>query len=426
MSYEQLSKKTKRILENQLAILFSSKALLKITSISELLKLKPFPPEIKYQGNSLFLSSHGIDDLTKIGGLIKRETSVCNDILPDEINGFILENLEFWLNKNLRPNGEEFMVEFIRLAYKKVQNFKFLVPITGMDLKDLNELSIGAISIQRPDIEFFQKFQFGELLNEKLIYEQLSDSLWLTGCANGSPYKARESFQHKTILAVGILGIYGSILYKGQIWQTRVNATISSFDNRKTATSISWVGTGENLSYSRSWGPEQDLPFTAESLAYLKETCFLEQMGALIDNPRPSELDISILKSIYWFSEVYKDRNPIMQFTKLWVCAESFFSGDKEKIVSSNVKGITAILLFAGFNVITPEQSKTTKKRIEDLYDLRSRALHQATFHEISNKDLCELSHWIAWVIISMVALSQKGYKTNRQVMEQVERLNHL
>ena len=91
MSYEQLSKKSKRILENQLATLFSSKALLNITSISELLKLKPFPPEIKYQGNSLFLSSHGIDGLTKIGGLIKRETSVCNDILPDEINGFILE-----------------------------------------------------------------------------------------------------------------------------------------------------------------------------------------------------------------------------------------------------------------------------------------------------------------------------------------------
>ena len=426
MSYEQLSKKSKRILENQLVTLFSSRALLKITSISELLKLKPFPPEIKYQGNSLFLSSHGIDGLTKIRDLIKHETSICNDILPDEISGFILENLEFWLSKNLQPNGEEFMVEFIRLAYKKVQNFKFLVPITGMDLKNLNELSFGAISIQRPDIEFFQKFQFGELLNEKLIYEQLSDSLWLTGCANGSPYKARESFQHKTILAVGILGIYGSILYKGQIWQTRVNATISSFDNRKTATSISWVGTGENLSYSRSWGPEQDLPFTAESLAYLKETCFLEQMGALIDNPQPSELDISILRSIYWFSEAYKDRNPIMQFTKLWVCAESFFSGDREKIVSSNVKGITAILLFAGFNVITPEQSRKTKKRIEDLYDLRSRALHQATFHEISNKDLCELSHWIAWVIISMVALSQKGYKTNRQVMEQVERLNHL
>ena len=46
------------------------------------------------------------------------------------------------------------------------------------------------------------------------------------------------------------------------------------------------------------------------------------------------------------------------------MCRE-LFSGNKEKIVSSNVKGITAILLFAGFNVITPEQSKKTKKELK-------------------------------------------------------------
>lgn len=166
--------------------------------------------------------------------------------------------------------------------------------------------------------------------------------------------------------------------------------------------------------------------FDTESVAYLYDVCFLKELSSMVEQTNRSELEDAIVRSLYWFAEAYRDRNPVMQFVKLWSCAECFFTIEKDKITELNAKGITAVLAFAGFQIVQLKDYRTFKQRVKALYDLRSKAIHRAEFRHIETTDLDDLSHWIAWVIISMVALSQRGYKSLRQVYEQTLRLDQL
>jgi hypothetical protein len=94
------------------------------------------------------------------------------------------------------------------------------------------------------------------------------------------------------------------------------------------------------------------LPLNAESVAYLTNECFLRQMASLPDRKDRTEVQDAIIHALYWFADAYGDRNPTMQFVKLWSCAECFFAIEKEEVTELNAKGIAAILAFAGFRVV--------------------------------------------------------------------------
>jgi hypothetical protein len=109
---------------------------------------------------------------------------------------------------------------------------------------------------------------------------------------------------------------------------------------------------------------------------------------------------------------------------KLWSCAECFFAIDTDGITELNSKGFAAILAFAEFKIISPEDYPRFKRRIKDLYKLRSQAIHRGSFGHIETTDLDDLSLWVAWIILSMVSLSVRGYRTLRQIQEQTSRLD--
>lgn len=64
------------------------------------------------------------------------------------------------------------------------------------------------------------------------------------------------------------------------------------------------------------------------------------------------------------------------------------------------------------------------KRSLKALYDLRSRAVHRAQFGEVQLQDLEEFSRSIAWLIVSMTALTERGYRTLDAIKEQVLRLD--
>ncbi len=53
------------------------------------------------------------------------------------------------------------------------------------------------------------------------------------------------------------------------------------------------------------------------------------------------------------------------------------------------------------------------------------RAIHRAKFGEVQLGHLDNLSRWVAWLIISMTALTERGYRTPGAVKEQVVRLDN-
>jgi hypothetical protein len=155
----------------------------------------------------------------------------------------------------------------------------------------------------------------------------------------------------------------------------------------------------------------------------LNAHCFLKQLSSLPERTDRTEIQEAIIRSVYWFADAYRDRNPTMQFVKLWSCAECFFAIDNEQITEHNARGIAVLLTFA-LSINPVDDYPKLKARLKYLYGLRSKALHRARFGHVEISDLNDLSRWVAWVIISMMSLSERGYKKLRPVQEEIARLD--
>ncbi len=424
--FDMMTRKQKRIVERDLQTLFARRALITEPTIDDLKRLGPFHPSVQVKNGVMYLSEQGVTALRRLVEILASLPALTNLISVEEINKHVLHCYSTWLTKGMQPSGEEFVDEATDTLLRQVKRYEFLVKIEGLDLNDVEMLTLGSVRIQYSEPELFDSIDFSGNLDRESIYSQFRDSLWLIGSAEGSSDVAFERFDYRAVLTVGILGLCGALLYRGAIWRSRVRVVISPLEHTKPVSMLAWEIGGKNPSLSRKLGREQNLPFNAESVAYLYETCFLERLSTLPDKENRSELEDAILRAIYWFAEAYRDRHPTMQFVKLWTCAECFFAIDNEQITELNAKGIAAILVFAGYGVVESEDYADFKRNVKRLYGLRSKAIHRAKFSHIELKDLDELSHWVAWVVISMVALAENGYTTLRQIHEQTQRLDRL
>lgn len=423
MQYSGMTAKQKRIVERDIETLFSPRAFLQKITIEDIKRLDPFHPSITFEKRSLFLSEKGVAALRRLIELISSLPRLAGSVSKEDINIQVFKSYNNWIEKLIQPSGEEFTEDVVDSLLAIVKNYELLIKIDGIDLKDMDVFELGSVRIQRSDRALLEKVNFKGALDVDSIYEDFKDCFWLIGSCTGSAVVASEQFKYRAGLIVGILAVCGAVLYKGAIWQTRVRAVLSPLEHRKDVLLLRWEIGGDNPSFSRNWGTEQDLPLSADSLTYLREQCFLNQLSCLPDRSDRSELEDAIMRSLYWFADAYRDRTEIMQFLKLWTCAECFFSIG-EGFTELNAKGIAVILTYGGYNIVDIGNYASLKKSIKHLYRLRSKALHRAHFSHIAIKDLNNLSYWIAWVIISMVALAERGYKTLHQVHEQISRLD--
>jgi hypothetical protein len=426
-SYGALKPKTRRIIGLDLETLFSPRAMLAgdIETIKKLGKLALFRT-LKYKDRTFFLSDEGAAALRRVTNLIFEIPALAETVSLSEVAAEVKRSYEDWLERHLVPDGEEFAEPITNSLLAKVKDYHFLVRLQGLDLMDQNALKVGAVRVQKADRTLLESAKFGGLLDKDHIAKQFEGSLWLVGSSEGSPDVARSRFELQALLTTGILAICGAVLYDGAIWRSCVEAMLSSTADPKAAPLLMWEHGGDHISFSRGKGRPQDLPLNANAVNYLTKECFLPHMAALISMKDRTDLEDAIVRALYWMADAHRDRNPMMQFVKLWTCVECFFAITDEKITEANAKGVAAILVYGGYRVIETSRYTETKRRVKQLYKLRSRALHRAQFGHVEASDLNELSSWVAWIIITMVAFSKGGCKTLQQVQEQVQRLDKM
>lgn len=426
MTYTELSAKQKRIVEKDLQTLFSQRAIQKAPTTAEDLKRIIFSyPEIKYKRGTLFLSEDGKNAVERLVKIFSGMTPFDGMVSKQELHSIIIENYQTWLNRDLQPSGKEFTEKIVSSIISIIKDYGFLVKLEGFDLRDQDSLDLCSFCIQRSNPQLLENIKFEGNLDFETIYKEFKNCIWLIGRSRGSPDVAGDQFDLKALLASGVIGIFGAILYDGAIWRTCVRPITSPNEYRNAVSGLRWEVGGLNPSYSRKFG-DLNLPIDSNQIAYLTKNCFLEELVLLLDKKPCSELENAILRAIYWFADAYRDRNPTMQFIKLWSCIECFFAIEDRQIKELNARGIATVLTFAGYRIISLDEYSQFKKRIEGLYDLRSRALHQGWYQHIGLLDLNNLSRWIAWLVISMVALADRGYTSLRAVYDQTERLDVL
>lgn len=105
-----------------------------------------------------------------------------------------------------------------------------------------------------------------------------------------------------------------------------------------------------------------------------------------------------------------------MRFLKFWSCAEAFFSESHTDISESVSFGLAATVVYGDFRSPEPPEFRELKRKLKSMYGQRSRATHRASYSHVSDKDVADLSQWIAWMLLSMVAFSCQGITTPDEV----------
>jgi hypothetical protein len=419
-----MTQKERRIIEHELATLFSEKAFLVFNTIEELKRVGLFHPSVRTDTNTHPLSDAGISALRRITGIMQRVPELRDSCSPKEIAGQVHESYEGWIKQSLQPDAAEFTKECFDALLSTVKEHIHLVTLEGLELSDLDRLELGRVSICKPDMAILSEVQFGGAITEDWIQGEFAKGLWLIGRSSGSPEISFQRFEHHTILTIGILAVCGAILFEGSIWQSHLRAALSPHRQTMPTSIFRWEAGGANPTVTRVWGEDKKLPLNVELIAYLRNECFLDQLTELPVLNQKTELQESIERALYWFADAHGDRNTTMRFIKLWSCAECFFAITDKDVTEANARGMATILTFAGYGVWKVADYPKLKRRLKELYNLRSRAVHRAEFNGVQLQDLRDLSQWVAWVIISMMALSQRGYQNLEAIKEQSVRLD--
>lgn len=419
-----MTPKEKRIISADLTTLFSLKAFPVLNTIEEWKAVGFFHPNVRTNANSHPLSEAGIAALRRITSIMQNNPELRKACSQDEIAQQVHTCYEGWIKRSLQPDADEFVQECAGSLMATVKERFHLVVLDGLELKDLDRVELGTISICRPEMKLLSAVQFGGAITEDWIERDFSKGLWLIGKTEGSPEVCLERFDHHTLLVIGILAVCGAILYEGSIWKSHLRSGSSPHRQTIPTSIFRWDADGGDPTVSRVWGEDQKLPLDSKLIDYLREHCFLNQLSPLSSQEDKTQLQQSIERALYWFADAHGDRNTTMRFVKLWSCVECFFAFQQEDITEANARGMATIVTFSGYRVWTVGDYSKMKSRLKELYGLRSRAVHRAEFDEVQLIDLRDFSRRVAWLIISMTALAERGYRTLGQVKEQTDRLD--
>lgn len=415
--------KQRRIIERHFRTLFSSKAFLRISTEEDFKSLQPFHPHLKINRRSIYLSEIAIASLNHISEIISKLPLISGRVNLSDVYSQAHKTYESFVQQDQTPNAETFINEIIDALKSQIKAYNFLVQISGLELEGIETLELGSFKIQRASKKFLDELDLEEIVVKDSIYREFEKGFWLIGTATGTESVALKIFDLHALLRIGILAIYSSIRFEGAFSKTRIGALINPQEGFCTTHNLRWEKSGENVSFSFSFGAKSSLTLSSEDCDYFKKQCFLKKICESLELEDKSEIQESIFRSVYWFADAYRDNTPIMRFVKLWTSAECFFAIGDEPITESNAMGIATLLIFSGYGIKKPEDYHPLKARIKKLYALRSKAVHHAEFNHINEKDINELSYWIAWTIISMTSLPSKGYKSLREVRGQILRL---
>lgn len=377
-------------------------------------------------GKTLFLSDECLEAYRKITDILENHKDLTAHVSRQDIYNIITDSHKFWMDAELEPDAEEFLSRIILHLEGLTKTYNFLAILEGIRLEGLDVVQLGPVSIHRCDKAILKGIELhdGDDLDD--TFEQIKSEYWIIGEAYGSPCIAEQQFEFTLKIAIGILAIYGSILYKYAFENTKINAKLSAYSHRHSAVSLRWDKGGGGLTTKLDLGNFHDLIINVEMIDYINQNGYFQQTSQLIAKQSDSELCKSIVSAIYWYYDAYNDNNTTMKFIKLWSCVECFFSINSKGITKANTRGMAVMLTIAGQEISEESDYDSLKRNIAKLYNLRSKALHRAQYDKISHTHINTMSRWTAWLIIWMVSLADSGYLHLKEIKKQILRLDKI
>lgn len=427
----EMGKKNHRIIDDALSKLFKPSAFVRLELIKDRLgKDDSLSRKIQVDRNRMwFLSDVGMTAVRTIVSIIDSSKLFEGRAAYSDIWSAWITTFQELLAKNLMPENSLEAIQLIsdKLALK-ISLHTFAVPIFGIELSGIDSLDLGSMKLIKLTAAYLDASGVKHAHTDvgKSI-DATESRFWLVGSAVGTERMARQNFRHQAELAVGMLAISAASTYVNGATAFRIGIVMSpeqGHDGR--AIWFSWNENEMELRTTYSFQSSQLFKIDQALVEEFSTANVFDQAFAIFENTNRSELEDAIVKCVYWYSEAQRDSVHVMKLIKYWSCVEVFFSLGKEDITKSVSAGLTSVLVYGSFRFIPQSEYASIKKRIKALYDLRSDAVHSAWYSHVSERDVSDLSQWVSWLLINMIAFVGAGYKTRAQVKDECNRLDQL
>lgn len=420
--YDQLTRKQRRTITYDIALIMSLKGLAFPKTIEDLKEVGVFGPNI--YGGRVYFTNEGVQAIRRICFFIEQTDKYHTLLIYNDIFQTIISEIDRWFNNELVPDCKEFLDPLYKKLSNLIKTFTFVCRVEGISLDGINEISIGGKVIQPYDPNFITGISYSTEKIPKRMRDEYSKSLVISGKEVGSHDGALERFYYNAEMCLSVIRLYSCVLFKDAINSIQIRLVNTCHGAYGNASCLGWSNERCSPLFTVYYKSDQEAKIDKQILKNLKQKYFFDDFSRIINKKDRTELEESILKSVYWFGEAQKDRFRVSKWIKLWSCMECFFTIKHKGISEALSRGITSILVAGGYSHKEYFSYNDTKNKIKRFYNLRSKAIHRAEYNHIERIDLEEFSYIVAFVIITMIPLTLKGYDTLRQVRRSAIRLD--
>lgn len=424
-----LSRKDQRKLLLVTERLFNKKSFFYPKSIKDISTNNFFQRELRLTGSrSLFLTDYGYDHFRTVADLLERADVFDGMAEFSDIWNAWHKVVGTWLSNNVKPESADQIVQAISdLVWEEVDDHVFVVPVFGVELDAINSFSLGTMMILRLSAEVLDAADVEhDHTDIPHLLELNKNYLWLKGVVRGTERVAKQRFSERATLTAGVLAISAASMYEFGATAFRIGIVMTPEDATGRSVWFSWREAERSLTTHYAFPRTQMFPINSAISTESDLTRMIHRAINIVQTGERTELEEAIARAVYWYSDAHRDSVQVMKLVKYWSCVEAFFSLENEEITHAVSAGLTSILVFGGFQFVSPTEYSSVKKQIVRLYGLRSRAVHRGFHEHATERDVAQFSQWVAWMIITMVALTERGYTTLKEVKTQTERLDRL
>jgi hypothetical protein len=244
------------------------------------------------------------------------------------------------------------------------------------------------------------------------------------GTIRGTERIAKEEFRNRAHLATGMLAIMAASLFERGAHGFRVGIVMTPEEAYGRAQYLSWSEREKALAITYQFTRAQPFSVDADMLNNIEESAIGKRAFAILESEQRSDLEQAVVNAVHWYSDAHRDEVLVMRLLKYWSCIETFFSGDQQRITKSVAVGVAATLTHGGLGFARAEEYVDLQRRLTKLYGLRSRAAHRASFGHVSAIDAADLSQWISWLILTAIALVERGVQSRAQLVSWTRRVD--
>lgn len=316
----------------------------------------------------------------------------------------------------------DFMSELHKRLSFVVKKHSIYVALEGVYLDGVEVVEIGHFKIMKAQQEVVDSCVSSEELKSS-VWSRMQYKVWLTADFEGTFDFCQRYFVEQSKLISAILAVAVASVHEWGSSDLRIEPQIEGCGTAGAAAWFAFPHDTKEICLSSSWGRKSPVLLNEGAVNFLTTSDWVEPLSLIIFSQSLTELQEALKRALYWFYDAQADAVTEMQLVKYWSCIECFFSFEKESITLANERGLLALLVCGGYSFVAPEDYGVLRRRIGQLYELRSAAVHDAQHGHVTQRDVADVSKWAAGIIVTVTALTLAGYSTRAEIKEQTDRI---